>query len=77
MPSPSIDGRLVGQALELAFGWDERALKVAESVGSLARLQLKKEYSGEWFRGIVVDVGDDDGECLYTDKYGDGDGGRP
>ena len=52
-------------------------MKVAESVGSLARLQLKKEYSGEWFRGIVVDVGDDDGECLYTDKYGDGDGGRP
>lgn len=29
VPCPSIDDRLVGQALEFAFGWDEGALKVA------------------------------------------------
>ena len=77
MPSPSIDDRLVGQALEFAFGWDERAFKVAESVEPLTRLQLKKEFTGEWFRGIVVDVGDDDGDCLYTVKYEDRDKGGP
>ena len=27
VPSPSIYDQLVGQALEFAFGWDERALK--------------------------------------------------
>mmetsp|Transcript_32600 Transcript_32600/g.73628 ORF Transcript_32600/g.73628 Transcript_32600/m.73628 type:complete len:219 (-) Transcript_32600:392-1048(-) len=73
--SPSIDDRLVGQALEFAFGWDENTLKVAKSVERLARLQLKKGFSGEWFWGIVVDVGDDDGECLYTVKYEDRGGG--
>ena len=41
-----------------------KGLEVAESVDPLIRLQLKKEFSGEWFREIVVDAGDDDGECL-------------
>ena len=77
MPSSSIDDRLVGQALEFAFGWDERAMKVAESEDPLAGRQLKIESPGELFRGIVVDVGDDDGECLYAVKYGDADGRGP
>ena len=77
VPSSSIDDRLVGQALEFAFGWNERSLRVAESVDPLIRLQLKKEFSEELLRGIVVDVGDDGGECLYTVKNGDMDGGGP
>ena len=61
VPCPSIDDRQVGQALEFAFGWHEEALKVAESEDPLVGRQLKKEFPGEWFRGIAADVGDDDG----------------
>ena len=49
-------------------------MKATESGNPLVGRQLENEFSGEWFRGIVVDVGDNDGERLYTVNYEDKDG---
>ena len=62
---------LIGLALEFGFRWSEN-MELSTSEDELVGCSVKKEFDGEWFRGVVVKAPDASND-KYLVQYEDGD----